>query len=278
MQTYEQPTQAAGTIRVFVEDRVTTILIDNPVHRNALTADMCRGLAEAAAAADADPDVDVVVLRGAGRDFSAGAAINEVLDVLYDGADPDGAGVDALSAADEALCAIRKPLVSVVHGVCMGGGWQIAATADMIIAGTGSRLAVTPAKLGIIYPRRGLERLVRWVGETRAKAILLTGDTVDAITAERWGLVTEVVSDDDVDDRVETLVSTLRSRSPFSVFSHKALVDAFVAPSSIPSSYDALWDEQWAQVLTSGDLTEGRAAFLEKRQPAFPWRPNPAMN
>ncbi|MCV7532502.1 enoyl-CoA hydratase/isomerase family protein [Micrococcus luteus] len=274
MQTSEQPTQVAGAIRFSVKDRVATILIDNPVHRNALTADMCRALAEAAGTVNVDPDVDVVILRGAGSDFSAGAAIDEVLDVLYAGAGTDGAGIDVLSAADEALCSIRKPLVSVVQGVCMGGGWQIAATADVLVAGSGSRLAVTPAKLGIVYPRRGLERLVRWVGPTRAKAILLAGDTVDAATAERWGLVTEVVSDDDMEDRVDSLVTTLLSRSPFSAYSHKALVDAFVTSGASQNPYDALWEERWSQVLSSGDLTEGRAAFLEKRRPVFPWRPD----
>ncbi|SHL54702.1 Enoyl-CoA hydratase/carnithine racemase [Micrococcus luteus] len=278
MQASEHATHVAGSICLSVRDRVATIVIDNPAHRNALTAKMCRQLAEAARAADVDPDVDVIVLRGAGSDFSAGAAIDEVLGVLYDGASPSDAGLDVLSTADEALCAIRKPLVSVVRGVCMGGGWQIAATADIIIAGSDSRLAVTPAKLGIVYPRRGLERLVRWVGETRAKAILLTGDTIDAATAEQWGLVTETIPEDGVDHRLEALISTLLSRSPFSAFSHKALVDAFVAVSSSRSSYDALWDAQWAQVLTAGDLTEGRAAFLEKRRPAFPWRPDSRKN
>lgn len=263
-----------GRVSLSVTDGIATILLDNPSQRNALSSTMCEELIQAAQAADADPTVTVVVLRGAGGHFSAGAAIHEVDAVLYAGDRGDGmSGRDLLSEADKALCNIRKPLISAVEGTCMGGAWQIAATADILLAASTSKLAITPAKLGIVYPRRGIERLVRRVGADRAKHILLTGDPVDTITAERWGMVTEVVAEERLEERVHALAATLASRSQYSAVQHKDLIDRYAAGGFNPGEdYEKAWQEGWSGVLRSGDLAEGRTAFGEKRTPEFGWR------
>lgn len=263
-----------GRVRLMVDDGIATILLDNPHQRNALSSTMCEELIAAAQTADADPAVTVIVLRGAGGDFSAGAAINEVDAVLYAGDTGDGrSGRDLLSEADKALCDVRKPIISAVEGTCMGGAWQIAATADIVLAASSARLAITPAKLGIVYPRRGLERLVRRVGADRAKHILLTGDTVDTATAERWGMVTEVVPEEHLNERVQALSATLAGRSQYSAVHHKDLVDRYATGGFNPEEeYEKAWDDGWAGVLHSGDLDEGRSAFGEKRPPEFRWR------
>lgn len=266
--------EKVGRVFLTVDDGIATILLDNPNQRNALSSTMCEELIEAARAADADPTVTVIVLRGAGGHFSAGAAIHEVDAVLYAGDLGDGrSGRDLLSEADKALCDVRKPLISAVEGTCMGGAWQIAATADILLAASTAKLAITPAKLGIVYPRRGLERLVRRVGADRAKHILLTGDVVDTATAERWGMVTEVVDEEHLDDRVRALAETLAGRSQYSAVHHKDLIDRYAAGGFNPEEdYEKAWDVGWSGVLSSGDLTEGRTAFGEKRTPEFRWR------
>lgn len=167
---------ATSSISVSVKDNVATVVIDNPAQRNALTLAMCLALQEAMPKLDEDPDIKVVVLRGAGSAFCSGVAINELSSVL---AEPqDGvAGIDHLSRADMAITSITKPTVALVDGACMGRGWQIASACDFIISSERSTFAITPAKIGIIYPRIGIERLVRLVGHSNAKFILLTGKT-----------------------------------------------------------------------------------------------------
>lgn len=266
-----------GKIDVRVHEGVAEIIIDHVAHRNALTKQMCLDLSAAAHRLDADPAVSMVVLRGAGDNFSAGAAIGEVEAVLYDGAGDHTPGTDHLSAADAALRSIRVPLISAVRGICMGGAWQIAACADIVLCADDVSLAVTPAKLGIVYPRFGLERLVERAGRDRAKLILLTGDRIPPRTAERWGLVTEVVQAEHFDDRLGELISTLAARSRYSAVQHKKLIDEAAelmggGAETALDAYERQWSESWGGVLTAGDLQEGRLAFREKRSPMFGWR------
>lgn len=150
--------------------RVASVEIDNPAQRNALTRDMCLELQELMPRLEADPAVTVVALRGAGSTFCPGAAINELSAVLLDQQEADN-NVDQLSRADQAITSVTKPTVAMVDGDCMGGGWQIASACDAIIASERSAFAITPAKIGILDPRPGTERLVPQVGHANAKFI-----------------------------------------------------------------------------------------------------------
>lgn len=232
---------------------------------------MCRQLIEACEAIGQDPEVAVVVLRGAGGNFSAGVAIDQMDELLFTSEDdaPPVPGEELFSRADAALRALPQPLVAVVEGVCMGGGWQMAATADYVLAADTVRIAITPGKLGVLYPRPGLERLVDRVGPLRAKRLLLTGEELAAADAEDWGLVSELVPAAHLEGRVGDLVATLRSRSAYSAEYHLRLIDGYTTGSP---TYTEDWGQAWAGTPTSGDLAEGRVAFLEKRCPHFTWR------
>ncbi len=264
-------TKISARVHVTTSDGVALLTLDNRGQRNALTPHMCRELVHVCEAVGRDPEVAVVVLRGAGGDFSAGVAIDRMDELLFtaeDGALP-APGKELFSRADAALRALPQPLVAVVEGVCMGGGWQVAATADYVLASDTVRIAITPGKLGVLYPRPGLERLVDRVGPMRAKRLLLTGEELSPADAEGWGLVSELVPAADLEGRLADLIATLRSRSAYSAEHHLRLVDGFTAGSP---AYTEDWERAWAGTLTSGDLAEGRNAFLEKRRPHFTWR------
>lgn len=257
-------------INVSIRDNVATVEIDNPTQRNALTKSMCLQIQDMMPKLEADPDINVVVLRGTGNTFSAGAAIGELSSVLLDRQD-DNTVVDHLSRADLAISSITKPTVALVDGACMGGGWQIASACDFIIASERSVFAITPAKIGIIYPRTGIERLVRLVGHANAKFILLTGQTFTAVQAQALGLVAETVPDHEFDVRSGAVVRSVGSRSRFSTHSMKRLVNLTAA--SHPR-IDEEWDDAWAAMSDSPDMGIGVNAFLNGTQPAFTWRPD----
>jgi enoyl-CoA hydratase/carnithine racemase len=258
-----------GKISVKVADGVAWVEIDNPSKKNALTKAMCLQFQELMPALEVDPDVTVVALRGAGHTFSAGATINELSSVLLDRQE-DGTYVDQLSRADQAITSLTKPTLALVDGACMGGGWQIASACDFIITSQRSMFAITPAKIGIIYPRQGIERLVRQVGHANAKFILFTGEAFTATQAQELGLVAEVVPDDEFDGRCTSVVSSLRNRSRFSTHSMKRLVD--LTASNDPR-IDLEWENAWSAMTDSPDMEIGISAFMNREQPQFTWSP-----
>jgi methylglutaconyl-CoA hydratase len=269
-----------GGITVSVADGIGRLILDRPSHKNSLTRTMCLELTEAVARLDADPDVAVITLEGADGNFCAGAGLDQFDQVLFDGVDDgsSGPGTDRLSEADAAIRAARKPTVALVEGICMGGGWQIAAAADVILASTTARIAITPSKLGIVYPRAGLERLADRVGLDRAKYLLLTATELTPAQAEQWGLVTVLFEAEAFTERAAGVVSTIRSRSLFSNVSHKRLLDGYAERVSgvdisedARHAYEADWAGTWEDFRTGADLAEGRRAFAVKERPVFPW-------
>jgi enoyl-CoA hydratase/carnithine racemase len=261
---------ANGSITVSVADGVAAVLIDNPDQKNALTKAMCRQIQSLLPRLDSDPDVVLVTLRGAGDSFSAGAAIDDLTSVLLDPQD-DGSKVDHLSLADAAIAAMRKPTIALVDGVCIGGAWQLASACDFILASDRSQFAITPAKIGVIYPRAGIERLVRQVGPANAKFILFTGDTFGAQRASHLGLVTETVATDQFEDRAEKLVHTLLTRSRFSIHTLKRLIDS---GNPKGDEVDQLWQDAWGAMTDSPDMAIGINAFLNRERPKFAWNPD----
>jgi len=262
----------AGRMSVSIADGVATVKICNPAQRNALTRAMCLEIQELMPRLDADPDVAVVVMRGAGDTFCAGASISELESVLID-PQPDGTTVDHLSAADSAIASLSKPSVALVDGACMGGGWQIASACDFIIANQRAVIGLTPAKIGIIYPRPGLERLVRLVGLANAKYILLTGLTFSATEARALGLVADVVLSEFFEEKCAALIATLRSRSRFSMHSMKRLMDGDASGAGL-AELDREWADAWQAMPDSPDMGIGVSAFLNRRQPQFTWSPD----
>ncbi|MDQ2850411.1 MAG: enoyl-CoA hydratase/isomerase family protein [Actinomycetota bacterium] len=252
-----------------IAEGVASLKIDNPRQRNALTRTMCLELQDVLPRLEAAPDVVVITLRGAGTSFSAGAAIDELPSVLLD-QQPDGSRLDHLSLADKAIASATKPTVALVDGACMGGGWQIASACDFILASERSVFAITPAKLGVIYPRAGIERLVREVGEARAKYILFMGEAYSATRAHALGLIAEAVPDEAFEVRCAILIASLRDNSQFSVHSLKQLVNLTASP--IPD-IDQFWDDAWTDMSDGPDMSIGVAAFQNRERPRFTWTP-----
>ncbi|MFH8791393.1 enoyl-CoA hydratase/isomerase family protein [Streptomyces sp. NPDC017941] len=254
-------------LRQAVADGVATVVIDHPAKRNAMTADMWRALPPLLGALAVDPAVRALVLTGAGDTFCAGADISSLR------TEP-GRAQELAGRAEEALAAFPKPTLAAVRGYCVGGGCQLAAACDLRFADQDATFAITPAKLGIVYPASTTRRLVALVGPSTAKYLLFSGEPVDAARALRRGLVDEVLAAGELDARVKEFTRVLASRSLLTQAAAKEFATDVGSLGAGTGAAGAAREAYWAgQMRDSGDTAEGVAAFLERRRPRFTWTP-----
>lgn len=261
----------SGVLRVHHDGPVAWIVIDRPDRRNALSPDMWAALPSLLRRLDADPAVRVIGLRGAGAVFSSGADLTESFDCL---GEPD-TGLPRgglLTAAEAALSGVRKPTVAALEGYCMGGAWMLAGACDLRVASKSLRIGLTPARIGIVFPASGVERLVSLVGSATASYLLLTGDTITAEQAYGWGMLTKVAADKDFEMEVRHLTEDLAARSQLSVQAHKHLIrQAAARPATVPAGSDAISEAFFHEVLHGSDARIGHDAFFAKQRPTFEW-------
>ncbi|MGQ0802968.1 MAG: enoyl-CoA hydratase-related protein [Actinomycetota bacterium] len=252
----------SGEVIVKSEEGFTTITMNRPERRNALSLDLMTELTTAFGTAG-DSDARGVVLAGNGPVFSAG----------HDFADLAGADLDALqrllAACTELMTtmqSIPQPVVARVHGLATAAGCQLVASADLAVAADTAAFAI-PGGKGGWFCHTPLVAVARNVGRKRALELALTGDTVDARTAAEWGLVNRVVPEGELE---EATIELMRRATRGSATSKGLGKQAFYAQIDLPQTdaYRYAMDVM-ARAGTSPDAQEGFAAFLEKRKPRF---------
>jgi len=259
----------AETQVVLVEkkDGIATITVNRPDKLNALNAEVIVSLAMALEQLRKDDDVRVAVLTGAGeKAFIAGADIAE-----FKGA----RAVDqyrVMQTADiyTAMERFPKPTIAMINGFCLGGGCELAMACDIRIAGDKAKLGQPETNLGIIPGGGGTQRLPRLVGQGRAMRLIYTGEIVDAATAEKIGLVDEVVPQAELTERTMELAAKIAEKSPASLQAAKECIRAaWQMPLDAGLRYEKSW---FGMLFSTEDQEEGVTAFLEKRKPEFKGR------
>jgi len=248
-----------GRIVLATEDRVATLTLDRPAKLNAIGPEMVAELERLLAEIDADRDIRAVIMTGSGgRAFSVGADVSawsalEPLDMWREWI-RDGHRVL------ERLANLRQPTIAAINGYAFGGGLELALAADIRIAADSATFALPETKIGTLPGWAGTKRLPKAIGVSRTKQMIFSGSRIDAVTAERWGLVNEVVALDALIDRCRSLASEIAANAPVSVQLAKAII-----------SGDEAAPEAFAGALAAGteDGREGIAAFREKRSPRF---------
>ena len=241
-------------VRLERDGALAWLIFDNPARRNAVTAPMLAGTLSALHEAEADDAVRVVILRGAGEQaFVSGADISAF--GSDDGVDRGGTGPVEIT---EAMASMAKPVIAALRGWCLGAGAMLAFAADVRVAGDDLRIGVPAAKLGVAYPREGVERMVALGGPAVASELLLTGEPYDAASALRAGLVNRVVPAAVLFEEAAALAALLAGNAPLTMRASKLAIAG-----------DAAADEVIAACFRSEDFAEGQRAFAEKRRPAF---------
>jgi len=249
-------------------DAVRTVTMSNPGRRNAVPPTSWHEPADAFEAFEAS-DQRVLVLRGADGDFCAGADMNKPISGTPSAAET-AARMRIVSRAAMALHRITKPTIAAVDGVAVGGGMNLALGCDIVVATDRARFSEIFVKRGVTLDVGGTWLLPRLVGLARARELALTGRVVYAPEALDIGLVSSVVAVEELDETVDRLASELARGAPLA----QAIIKRALDRSSSMSFEQALAFEEHAQaiLLASEDLTEGAAAFVEKREPHFKGR------
>ena len=245
---------------------VASLVLNRPHKRNALTFDMWQRIPRLLGEFESDDALRVLIVRGAGdAAFSAGADISE-FETLRASSTQTQTYNETTAGAQEMLAGLSKPTIALVQGVCVGGGCGVALACDLRYSDESARFAITPAKLGIVYPVPVTKRLVDLVGPAHAKAILLSGMPLDATRAREMGIVNDVFEAASLAERVGDIADTLASRAQYSVRSMKRIIE-LIAGGLTQENDETLALRNGA--FDTPDYREGVRAFLEKRPANF---------
>jgi len=244
---------------------VRTLTMSSPGRKNAVPPTGWAEFSESFTAFEGS-DQRVLIITGAGGDFCAGADMNKQT-VESPSAAENAARMRLISRAVTRLHRLTKPTVAAVDGVAVGAGMNLALGCDIIIATDRARFAEIFVKRGLTLDFGGTWLLPRLVGLARARELALTGRIVYADEALEIGLVSRVVSPDELESTVTDVASTLATGAPLAQSMIKRALDR----SSSMSFEQALAFEEHAQAILLGskDLVEGASAFVEKRTPEF---------
>jgi len=251
-----------ASIECDVDGAVALVTINRPEKLNSVTQEMSDRLVEVIEALNDDDEVRVVILTGAGeRSFCAGSDIRTL--------DKYATPWDFRNRTDycDAIRACRKPVIAAVNGYAFGGGLETALSCDIRIASSAATFAAPEITLGWIGGGGMSAFLAASIGPSNAAIMLMTGQPIDAATAERWGLVSEVVEPGALVPRARELAAVIASRPPIAAETAKANLHA---AANMPQEA-AIRYERDLQTVTfaTDDAHEGRAAFAEKRSGVF---------
>ena len=259
---------ASSLVTVARDDAIATITLNRPEKLNALTRSMWRMLGDVVDALSADDDVRCIVVRGAGeKAFSPGNDIGEFASERSNKAQAIEYGA-TMHATARTLEACRHPLVAQIHGLCVGGGLEIAALCDIRICGASSRFGAPIKSLGLVMAYPEMAPLIRLVGSAVTLEILLEGRIFDAVEAKEKGLVTRIVADADVAAEARATAVRIAEGAPLVARWHKKFARRLAQGLPISAAeHDEAFD-----CFDTADFRTGYAAFLAKRKPVFDGR------
>ena len=247
------------TILVERDNRVGIITLNRPEALNALNSQVMNEVTSAATELDNNPDIGAIIITGAGgKAFAAGADIKEMAGLSF----ADAFGADFFAPWGK-LAAVRTPTIAAVAGYALGGGCELAMMCDLLIAADTAKFGQPEIKLGVLPGMGGSQRLTKAVGKAKAMEMCLTGRMMDAVEAERSGLVARVVPADQLLDEAMKTAKTIASMPPLAAIANKEMVNAAFETGL---AQGILFERRlFAGLCATEDKAEGMSAFVAKR-------------
>lgn len=241
-------------------DGVGIVFLNRPEVLNALSAPLMDELVASLAELDREKETRAIVIAGRGRAFAAGADISEMA-----GATPTVMMARDHLAKWDAIRRTKKPLIAAVAGFCLGGGLELAMSADIIVASEDARFGQPEIRIGVMPGAGGTQMLTRLVGPQRAAEMVLTGRMVEATEAYAMGLVARLVPPGAALESALALAGEIARMPPVAVSLAKESIRK-VATEGLDYAFER---KNFFLLFATEDQKEGMAAFLEKRPPRF---------
>lgn len=249
------------------ENGIMTITVNRPDKLNALTRITIQELGQAIQQARTNAEVKAIIITGSGtKSFVAGADISEFLSLnIEQGRAMAKAGQDVFKEIEDC----NKPVVAAVNGFALGGGCELAMACHLRVASENAKFAQPEVNLGLIAGYGGTQRLIQYIGKTKAMELHLTGDMITASEALELGLVNYVVPQEQLIPKCIELIEKIKSKSPKAVSSAITAINAYFMEGVDGFAKEA---EEFGKCFGTEDFKEGTSAFLEKRKPNFTGR------
>jgi E-phenylitaconyl-CoA hydratase len=248
-----------------LSEGVALITINRPERLNAMDAEHYESLSRAWQRVRDDPDIRVAVVTGAGeKSFSTGADIKSFIPK------PPSLAEMMLTQSAQLLnrgLEVWKPVIAAVNGYCLGGGMTLLLATDIRIAVTHATFGITEVKRGVFPANGGTQRVIQQLPHAIAMEMLLTGEAINAETAQRWGLVNRVVAPDELLPTATAYAKRIAANAPLAVQAAKELA---LRSRDVDLATGLRMEQMMLRLLqTSNDVQEGSAAFVAKRAPQF---------
>jgi len=255
----------ADTVELMIHGPVAWLALNRPDVMNALNDSLIEQLEMHLSDIVSDNDIHVVVITGKGKAFCAGADLKNSADKQQVPGEPDF--IDRAEQIFSELRAFPKPTIAALNGLALAGGLELAMCCDLIVAAESVKVGDAHANFGVFPGAGGAAVLPRLIPLNVAKYLLFTGDFLPANQMMKYGLINEVVADDELQQTVQQLAEKISEKSPASLRRMKTVANA----SQDKTLVDALVHEkfEFRKHERSYDMAEGLSAFIEKRKPKF---------
>jgi enoyl-CoA hydratase len=251
------------TLLVEPHDHTLLVRLNRPEALNALNLTLMQELAAVLTEADQNDKIRCIILTGSEKAFAAGADVREMATKSF----TDVFQSDLFGPEAEAIQRVRKPIIAAVAGFCLGGGCELAMICDFILAADTAKFGQPEINLGIIAGMGGTQRLTRAVGKAKSMEMHLTGRFMDAVEAERAGLVARIVPAADLLDDALKTAAKIAAKSQIAVKAAKEAVNR--AQETTLREGLLLERRLFHAMFATQDQKEGMAAFVEKRPANF---------
>lgn len=247
------------------ENGILTITINRPDKLNALNKKTVAEIGLAIKNGEADKNVKAILLTGAGqKSFVAGADITEFVGLtVEEGKQLAQAGQDVFRSIE--TCS--KPVLAAVNGFALGGGCELSMACHLRVASENAKFGQPEVNLGLIAGYGGTQRLIQYIGKTKAMELHMTGDMINAEQALLLGLVNYVVPQEQLIPRCLELLNKIKSKAPKAITGVINSVNAYFATEGFVAEI-----EEFGKCFATDDFKEGTSAFIEKRKAEFAGR------
>jgi len=257
---------------LFVEQKgyVATLTLNRPEKRNSLSPDLLVKLCQTLEELGQNDDVRTVVIRGSGeRAFSSGYDIAAIPTNVPEDLQERLKEENPLDLAVAAIVNFPYPVIAMLNGYAFGAGCELAVSCDIRIAADDIKMGVPAAKLGLVYPMRGMLRYVQTVGFAATSELLLTGRSFDAKRALQMGLINYALPRTELETFTYELAQEMAANAPLSLKGTKRILGFLRQSFKMPADLATEAESIIARAFNSEDLKEGQEAFLEKRKAVF---------